>query len=272
MRSTRRCTVDPVRTVHPPVLARRVGARRCGRLAHHCLQPSGPRTDPVPIPSRRYSKRPSRRGQEPAPRRGAVERPTRATGTPDTVTPVATSRSRHGEILAAFRRLVLEHGDRGATLDAVARAAGVSKGGLIYHFPTREALVTGLCDRFAELVDEDLVEMTTPGRSPTEWYLRTSADYLSELEQTMAALVRLAPTDEGSVRPALRRGRARWYECILAELGDEQLARTVVLLGDGIAYNAELDGQSGAPRPFVDRASIEALLRMVRALGLVRGI
>ena len=35
-------------------------------------------------------------------------------------------------------------GSLNLTLDAVAREAGVSKGGLLYHFPNKEALVAGL--------------------------------------------------------------------------------------------------------------------------------
>src|SRR5690606_13182471 len=39
------------------------------------------------------------------------------------------------KVLDAFVSILLEHGERAATLDAVAAAAGVSKGGLLYHFP-----------------------------------------------------------------------------------------------------------------------------------------
>ena len=46
----------------------------------------------------------------------------------------------------------------GLVLDAVAREAQVSKGGLLYHFRSKEALVAGLTqrmlDRFDEVQDE----------------------------------------------------------------------------------------------------------------------
>ena len=44
-------------------------------------------------------------------------------------------------VLDAFESLLIEVGERAATLDAVAKRAGVSKGGLLYHFPNKEALI-----------------------------------------------------------------------------------------------------------------------------------
>lgn len=42
-----------------------------------------------------------------------------------------------GAVLDAFESLLIEVGERAATLDAVAGRAGVSKGGLLYHFPNK---------------------------------------------------------------------------------------------------------------------------------------
>lgn len=160
---------------------------------------------------------------------------------------------------------MLDGGERGATLDAVARDAGVSKGGLIYHFPSREALVVGLCERFTDLVEADIVAMRDAKQSPSEWYVGTSVAYSSELERTMAALARLAPTNEDLVRPVLRAGRSRWFDLIVDELGDRELAMAVVLLGDGISYNAELDGTSTSGEGFADAAVVDRILRALKS-------
>ncbi len=40
------------------------------------------------------------------------------------------------------------------TLDAVAAKAGVSKGGLLYHFPTKEALLKAMLQRLRNQMDE----------------------------------------------------------------------------------------------------------------------
>ena len=55
-------------------------------------------------------------------------------------------------ILDAVERIVLARGVAGLTLEAAAREAGVSKGGLLYHFASKEALLTGLLERLAAFI------------------------------------------------------------------------------------------------------------------------
>lgn len=52
-------------------------------------------------------------------------------------------------LLDAAERLVLGEGAGKLTLDAVAREAGVSKGGLLYHFPSKDALVAEMVEHLA---------------------------------------------------------------------------------------------------------------------------
>ena len=49
-------------------------------------------------------------------------------------------------LLRTAATVVAERGYSALTLDAVGAAAGVSKGGLLYHFPTKEALVAALLE------------------------------------------------------------------------------------------------------------------------------
>jgi len=61
-------------------------------------------------------------------------------------------------ILEAAEQLVAEQGASNLTLDAVAQAAGVSKGGLLYHFPSKDALLMGMLDRHCEQMDQRCAE------------------------------------------------------------------------------------------------------------------
>jgi AcrR family transcriptional regulator len=61
-------------------------------------------------------------------------------------------------ILDAAEALVRAKGVGGLTLEAAAKGAGVSKGGLLYHFASKEALLTGLLGRMAEFVTADFAE------------------------------------------------------------------------------------------------------------------
>ncbi len=58
--------------------------------------------------------------------------------------------SARDRVLDAYDTLLIEHGGAAVRLDAVAAAAGVSKGGLLYHFASKEALVTGLLERLRQ--------------------------------------------------------------------------------------------------------------------------
>jgi AcrR family transcriptional regulator len=61
-------------------------------------------------------------------------------------------------LLVAAIQIALERGAAQLTLDAVASDAGVSKGGLLYHFPSKEALISGMIeyaiDDFERRIDD----------------------------------------------------------------------------------------------------------------------
>lgn len=53
-------------------------------------------------------------------------------------------------ILQAACQVIIASGAEAMTLEAVAREAGVSKGGLLYHFPNKEALIAAMMSRLVE--------------------------------------------------------------------------------------------------------------------------
>jgi AcrR family transcriptional regulator len=64
-------------------------------------------------------------------------------------------------ILDAAEEVVVSHGTARLTLDAVAETANVSKGGLLYHFPTKEALLAGMIERMIARFHERRAEAAT---------------------------------------------------------------------------------------------------------------
>ncbi|MFA1531395.1 TetR/AcrR family transcriptional regulator [Corynebacterium belfantii] len=77
------------------------------------------------------------------------------------------------KLLDAFEDILISQGENAATLDAVAQKAGVSKGGLLYHFPSKTALVTGLTDRLEERMNEDISLMQQAPGGVAAYYIRT---------------------------------------------------------------------------------------------------
>lgn len=57
-------------------------------------------------------------------------------------------------LLDAAEAVVVEQGVSAMTLEAVAARAKVSKGGLLYHFPSKDAVVRGMLSRIASIVQE----------------------------------------------------------------------------------------------------------------------
>lgn len=57
-------------------------------------------------------------------------------------------------ILDAAERVVGDIGAARMTLDVVAQAAGVSKGGLLYHFPSKESLLGALAQRYVANMEQ----------------------------------------------------------------------------------------------------------------------
>jgi AcrR family transcriptional regulator len=68
---------------------------------------------------------------------------------------MSTTRDR---ILDAAETIVVRDGVARLTLDAAATQAGLSKGGVLYHFGTRDALVSGMVERLVAAFDADLAE------------------------------------------------------------------------------------------------------------------
>jgi AcrR family transcriptional regulator len=58
-------------------------------------------------------------------------------------------------ILDAVERIVMARGVAGLTLEAAAREAGVSKGGLLHHYGSKEALLTAMLGRLAGFIVEE---------------------------------------------------------------------------------------------------------------------
>lgn len=144
------------------------------------------------------------------------------------------------KLLDAFDRLLEKHGTAGATLDAVAAAAGVSKGGLLYHFGSKAKLVEGSLDRLRRNVDADIEKMRSSDLGPHVYYLETSAEMGTPLDLSLIAASRLAQEHE-EARVALRETREQWFAVLNDHLGDPHLAMTIQLIGDGMYLNQNFE-------------------------------
>src|SRR5688500_7207168 len=76
--------------------------------------------------------------------------------------------NRRTELLDAAVAVIRRDGAAALTLDAVAAEAGVSKGGVLYHFASKRALIDGLLQRWLDDFEARLEE----GGEPLAAYVR----------------------------------------------------------------------------------------------------
>lgn len=81
-------------------------------------------------------------------------------------------------VLNAAAQIIAQHGFSAFTIEAVAQEAGVTKGGVLHHFPSKEALINGLIDQVILMFNTRLQEelQTEPDDAPGRWlraYIRT---------------------------------------------------------------------------------------------------
>lgn len=172
-------------------------------------------------------------------------------------------------ILDTYVDLLIRTGERAATLDAVATAAKVSKGGLLYHFSSKKALLEALAERTLALAEEDFAAMKQAPEGASAYYINSSTPDNSPFDRSLIALSRLAQSNNELAQQTMARVQDGWHALILAEIGDEQIARAVLLLGDGMYYNAAFGGDSANPQRAAaitaDRAALERVLQVLKA-------
>lgn len=165
-------------------------------------------------------------------------------------------------VLDAFERILLEDGERTATLDATAKAAGVSKGGLLYHFATKDELATGMIERLERLVHDDLRAMNSAAEGPVAYYVRTSVMENAPLDRALIAVSRLAQGGSATAGDALRRTRRAWGDAIRPHVRDETALDLVLLVSDGLYFNNSLD-VNGPERHVPRGEELQALVELV---------
>ncbi|MFP6664377.1 MAG: TetR/AcrR family transcriptional regulator [Deltaproteobacteria bacterium] len=156
-------------------------------------------------------------------------------------------------LLDAAEGLILEAGPKALVLDEVARRAAVSKGGLLYHFGSKRALVDGLLDRLiARLQEQQSRQAEAEASAPGGWtraYLDATvtsegapADQSARL---LAALLVNFGEDTDALAP-LRLAFGRWQEEIERGAEDPVEATIVRLAADGL-WMSQLLGLNPLP-------------------------
>lgn len=176
------------------------------------------------------------------------------------------------QVLHAAAEVVAERGGS-AGLEEIASRAQVTKGGLLYHFGSKETLLRAvaqqLLDEFADDVEAALTHEADDGEggSPapgrlTRAYARATLDSAADAERTRRATTLLVHLQTDPAVAAMMQADAeRWRERLLADGIDPLVATLAIAAADGICM-APLYGDA----PLVeDRGRVlEAVLALTR--------
>ncbi|WP_017559756.1 TetR/AcrR family transcriptional regulator [Nocardiopsis baichengensis] len=164
-------------------------------------------------------------------------------------------------ILDALEGILIDEGLSAVTLESVAAAAGVSKGGLLYHFPSKAAMMTGLIRRLADRAEEEFRETEESGEGVVRTFLRTSlpsSKHEAELYWSIIAALRSKESMTDEARDLVRYFFEEWARLLHEELDDPVLAETVRLVGDGL-YLSSIAGLA-QPDPELLRQVMDRLI------------
>jgi AcrR family transcriptional regulator len=142
-------------------------------------------------------------------------------------------------LLQAAIDVIQNQGIERLTLDAVAKQAQVSKGGLLYHFASKEALVIGiiqyLMDDFDTAIAREL-DLDTAPESPGRWlraYVKATFNYTNLPTALVANLLSAATLNPELLKPAQSRFDD-WQQQLQVSGLDPVRANVVRLAADGL--------------------------------------
>ncbi len=157
--------------------------------------------------------------------------------------PRAPRKDTKQELLQAAARVILRDGVPGLTLDAVATEAGLSKGGLIYHYATKDALIGAMLDQLVDVTDSQVAAYRASDDTPGSWvrgYLkacmlaeRDESGTQSRLEMAILA----ACLNEPALLRRLHKHMREWAAASANDGIDPELAHVVRLAADGLWMN-----------------------------------
>ncbi|MFA5342396.1 MAG: TetR/AcrR family transcriptional regulator [Kiritimatiellia bacterium] len=158
-----------------------------------------------------------------------------------------SSRSSSRErILVAAEEVVLKEGATHMTLDAVAKKAGVSKGGLMYHFPSQRDLLQAMEKRFSDYVEARIAKFreTLPASPVREIKAYILTWFVIGAEYRRAATALLAAVNrEPEMLDAVRKKHLKTMARIFEASSNPERAMILALATEGV-WMSELLGIS----------------------------
>jgi AcrR family transcriptional regulator len=145
--------------------------------------------------------------------------------------PAATDTRRR--LLDAATALVRRDGARALTLEAVAAEAGVSKGGLLYHFKTKRDLLDAMLEGWLEEFETE-IEAASEGNFAAGWVRASDVSGWAAADRAIEFGFLAAMVEEPATLEAVRERYSEWMGRLTAGSDDPVRATLARLAADGL--------------------------------------
>jgi AcrR family transcriptional regulator len=171
-------------------------------------------------------------------------------------------------LLQAASQVVMDKGVDSLTLDAVAQQAGVSKGGLLYHFPNKDALIENMVEHliqdFEGVLQSEFDQDDAPGTAG-QWvraYIRATLRF-SKLSLALIARLSSVAANSPKLMEVIKVHEQQWRQRIETSGLDPTKATIIQLAIDGLWFSEVF--QFGTPDEPRLTQVVETLLAMTRS-------
>jgi AcrR family transcriptional regulator len=168
-------------------------------------------------------------------------------------------------VLAAAESLVRDIGAANLTFDELVRRSGITRGGITYHFPTKEALLSALVERGVADWQACMADKRLQHAGPNEALL-AYIDSGCEPDEEAARLCAGMLTAATSARQ-LNEPWRDFFEAqkkLAAACGDPELAMILRLAVEGLFWSETTDVLTLAPRR--RKAIVDRMMAMAAAI------
>jgi AcrR family transcriptional regulator len=148
------------------------------------------------------------------------------------------------KVLEAADEIACEAGPANLSLDAVALKAGVSKGGLLYHFPSKTKLLEAVVEAHLQAFDNSLTELEKRRQgapnSVIEAYLELFPQEHARKKQPPASAILAALVENPDLMAPVRRYERRFLDRMKENASDPAMALVAFLALHGARHMALL--------------------------------
>jgi len=146
---------------------------------------------------------------------------------------VTRSNNQADAVLIAASEVIAQSGSGKLTIDAVARQAGMSKGGVLYHFPSKDALLKGMLNALLARIEER--RQGTQSQSKLSGMLE-SIDLRDESERAMSLAILATAAQTPELLAPARAYFSKVNEELSAETTDPDITRILLLALEGMRF------------------------------------